>query len=55
MFNAKRDGLDRHLHKARSKVVVDRTPAISGLIGFSSSFLDVKETSCPQRARGALR
>src|ERR1700689_84622 len=55
MFKANRDGLDRHLHNARSKVVVDRTPAISGLIGFSSSFLDVMETSCLQRTSGALR
>ena len=55
MFNANRDGLDRHLANARSKVVVDRTPAICGLIGFCSNFLDVMETSCLQRTRGALR
>ncbi len=43
MFNANRDGLDRHLDNAGSKVVTDRTPAISGLIGSSPNFLAVVE------------
>ena len=53
MFNANRDGLDRHLDNAGPKVVTDRTPAISGPIGFCSNFLDVMETPCLQRTRGA--
>ncbi len=55
MLNANCDGLDRHLDHARSKVVVDRAPAILGLIGFCSNFLDVMETSCLECTRGALR
>jgi len=43
MFNANRDGLDRHLDNAGSKVVTDTTPAISGLIGSSPNFLAVVE------------
>lgn len=43
MFNANRDGLDRHWDNAGSKVVTDRTPAISGLIGSSPNFLAVVE------------
>jgi hypothetical protein len=34
---------------------IERTPAIPGLIGFRSNFLDVLETSCLERTRGALR
>jgi hypothetical protein len=41
MFNANRDGLDCHLDNAGSKVATERTPAISGLIGFSPNFLAV--------------
>ena len=42
MFNPNRDGLDRHLDNAGStKVVMDRTPAISGLIGSGLNFLVV--------------
>src|SRR6266481_7240472 len=43
MFNANRDGLDRHLDNAGSKVVTDRTSAISGLIGSSPNFLAAVE------------
>ena len=43
MFNANRDGLDRHLDNAGSNVVTDTTPAISGLIGSSPNFLAVVE------------
>jgi formate hydrogenlyase transcriptional activator len=43
MFNANRDGMDRHLDNAGSKVVTDRAPAISGLIGSSPNFLAVAE------------
>jgi len=43
MFNANRDGLDRHLDDAGSNVVTDTTPAISGLIGSSPNFLAVVE------------
>ena len=42
MFNANRDGLDRHLDNG-SNVVTDTTPAISGLIGSSRNFLAVVE------------
>src|SRR5882757_10205328 len=43
MFNANRDGLDRPLDNARPKVVTDKTPAISGLIGSSPNFLTTVE------------
>jgi formate hydrogenlyase transcriptional activator len=43
MFNANRDGLDRHLDNPGSTVVTDGTPAISGLIGSSPNFLAVVE------------
>jgi len=43
MFNTYRGGLDRHSDNAGSKVVTDRTPAISGLIGSSPNFLAVVE------------
>jgi transcriptional regulator with GAF, ATPase, and Fis domain len=43
MHDTNRDGLDRHLDNGGSKVVMDRTPAISGLIGSSPNFLDVLE------------
>ena len=43
MFNANRDGLERHSDKGGSKVVMERTPAISGLIGSSPNFLAVVE------------
>jgi formate hydrogenlyase transcriptional activator len=43
MFNTNRDGLDRHWDNAVLKVVMDRTPAISGLIGSSPNFLAVLE------------
>jgi len=43
MFNANRDGLDRHLANAGPTVVTERTPAISGLIGSSPNFLAVVE------------
>src|SRR5260370_32843316 len=43
MFNTNRDGLDGHLDNAGLKVVTDRTPAISGLIGSSPNFLAVVE------------
>ena len=41
MFNVNRDGLDRHLDNAGPKVVIDRTPAIFGLIGSTRKFLAV--------------
>src|SRR5258706_6940561 len=43
MLNTNRGGLDRHSDNAGSKVVTYRTPAISGLIGSSPSFLAVVE------------
>src|SRR5258708_8166020 len=43
MYNANRDGLDRHLANAGPTVVTERTPAISGLIGSSPNFLAVVE------------
>ena len=43
MLNANRDGLDRHLDNAGSKVVTDTTPSSSGLIGSSPNFLSVVE------------
>jgi hypothetical protein len=55
MHDTSRGGLNRHADNGESKVAIKRTPAISGLIGFRSNFLDVMETSCPQRTRGALR
>src|ERR1700674_1895796 len=43
MLNTNRGGLDRHSDNVGSKVVMDRTPAISGLIGSSPNFLSVVE------------
>ena len=43
MLKINRGGLDRHSNNAGSKVVTDRTPAISGLIGSSPNFLAVVE------------
>ena len=43
MLNTNRDGLDRYLDNGGSKVVKDRTPATSGLIGSSPNFLAVVE------------
>jgi transcriptional regulator with GAF, ATPase, and Fis domain len=43
MFSVNRNGLDRHLDNGGSKVVMERTPAISGLIGSSPNFLAVVE------------
>jgi formate hydrogenlyase transcriptional activator len=43
MFNANRDGLRRHLDNGGPRLVTDRTPAISGLIGSSPNFLAVVE------------
>ena len=43
MLNTNRGGLDRHSDNAGSKVVTDRTPATSGLIGSSPNFLEVVE------------
>src|SRR5258708_1978030 len=43
MLNTNRGGLDRHSDNAGSKVVTDRSPAISGLIGSSPNFLAVVE------------
>jgi len=54
MHDTNRGGLVRHSDNAGSKVVVD-IPAISGLIGSVSTFLDVMETFCVQRMRGDLR
>jgi hypothetical protein len=55
MHDTNRGGLDRHADNGGSKIATERTPAISGPIGSSSNFLDVMETSCLQRTRGALR
>jgi hypothetical protein len=55
MHDTNRGGLDRHSDNGGAKVATERTPAISGLAGFCSNFLDVMETSCPQLTRGALR
>src|ERR1700724_1247853 len=43
MFNANRNGLDRHLDNAGPKMVTDRTSTISGLIGSSPNFLTTVE------------
>ena len=43
MFNANRDGLDRHSDNGGSKVAMKRAPVISGLIGSSPNFLAVVE------------
>jgi len=43
MLNTGRDGLDRYMDNAGSKVAMERTPAISGLIGSSPNFLAVVE------------
>jgi hypothetical protein len=53
MHDTNRGGLDRHSDNGGSKVATERTPAISGLIGFCSNFLDVMETFCLQLTRGA--
>jgi hypothetical protein len=55
MLDTTRGGLSRPSDNAWARVAVERTPAISGLIGFCSNFLDVMETSCLQHTRGALR
>jgi hypothetical protein len=47
--------LSRPSENGWASVAIEITPAISGLIGFCSNFLDVMETSCLQRTRGALR
>jgi hypothetical protein len=55
MHDTTRGGLSRPSDNGWARVAIERTPAISGLIGFCSDFLDVVETSGPQRSRGALR
>ena len=45
--------LSRPSDNGWATVAIERTPAISGLIGFCFNFLDVIETSCLQRTRGA--
>jgi formate hydrogenlyase transcriptional activator len=55
MFNANRDGLDRHLDNAGPKVVTERTPAISNLIGTNPNFLAaVKQLGTVARADCAV-
>jgi hypothetical protein len=41
MDDTNRGGLDRHSDNGRSKVAVERSPAISGLIGSTPEFLAV--------------
>jgi hypothetical protein len=55
MLNTNGGGLGRHSDNSWARVAIERTPAISGLIGFCSTFLDVMERSCLQLTRGALR
>jgi hypothetical protein len=55
MHDMARGGLSRPSNNGLARVAIERTPAISGLIGFRSNFPDVLETSCLQRTRGALR
>jgi hypothetical protein len=43
MHDTNRGGLDRHSDNAGTKVLTERTPAISGLIGSSPNFLAVVE------------
>jgi|HubBroStandDraft_4_1064222.scaffolds.fasta_scaffold1332742_2 hypothetical protein len=54
MHNMNRGGLDRRSGNGGSKVPTKRTKAISGLIGFRSTFLDVIEAACLEHTRGAL-
>jgi hypothetical protein len=53
MYDTIRGGLSRPSDNAWPWFI-KRTPAISDL-GFRSNFLDVLETSCLERTRGALR
>ena len=55
MHDSNRGGLNRPSDNGCARVAMERTPAISGLIGFCSKFLDVMGTSCLERTRGALR
>jgi hypothetical protein len=55
MHDTTRDGISRPSDNGWARVAIERTPGISDLIGLCSDFLDVMETSCPQRTRGALR
>jgi hypothetical protein len=50
-----RGGPSRPSENAWARVSIERTTAISGLIGFCSTFLEAPERSCPRRTRGALR
>ncbi len=53
MYSMTRGGLSRPSDSGLARVATERTPATSGLIGFCSNFLDVMETSCLERTRGA--
>jgi hypothetical protein len=55
MHDTNRGGLSRPSDNGSVRVAIERTPAISGFIGFCSNFLDVMETSCLERTRGDLR
>jgi hypothetical protein len=46
-------GVSRPSDSDWAGMAIKRTPAISGLIGSCFNFLDVIETSCLQRPRGA--
>lgn len=54
MYDTIRGGLSRASDNAWAWFR-ERTPATSGLVGFPFNFLDVLETSCLERTRGALR
>jgi hypothetical protein len=45
MFNANRDGLDRHLDDVGSKAATERGPALNGLAGSTRKFLTVVKES----------
>jgi hypothetical protein len=55
MHDTNRGGLSRHSDNDSARVAMEKTRAIYGLNGFCSNFLDVMETSCLERTRGALR
>jgi hypothetical protein len=55
MHDTTRGGLSRPSNHAWARVAMERSRAISILLGFSSHFVYVLETSYLQRTRGALR
>ena len=55
MLNMNYGALDRHSDNGGSKVVMERTLAISGLIGSSPNILAVVETTGERGVRGLCR